>query len=362
VGVRRNEAQPPHSSSGERLKHALESRPARLFERSSVCRLAVIAVSRETGETEVTTVDIQGQRRSDNFEDRGRGGGGAGAAGVPIALLAAVVRRIGLRGALVLAVIGGIVYFVLPSSLRQMLFGAVTGNAATSPAGGPESGACQASATNEKACDFSRAVLGSTEDVWSAAFRQGRLPGYGGRPPGDYQQPKLAVFVDNVSTSGCGNASSDVGPFYCPGDRKLYIDPTFYEVMEQRLRAPGDFAQAYVIAHEVGHHVQNLIGATQVGVKGETRNQQSVRVELQADCFAGVWGYTAKSSLKITEEDLREALNAAHAIGDDALGHQDSDDYTHGTSAQRMKWFRAGFDGGDARRCDTFAVDDYSKL
>jgi len=306
-------------------------------------------------------VDIQGQRRSDNFEDRGRGAGGAGAAGIPIALLSMIVRRLGLRGTLVLAAIGAAAYFFLPASVRQMLFGAVTGNATTSPSGGPQGGVCGASGENAKACDFSRAVLGSTEDVWKSAFEQGHLPRYS-RPPGAYREPRLAVFTDNVTTTGCGRASSDVGPFYCPGDGVLYIDPSFYDVMEQRLKAPGDFAQAYVIAHEVGHHVQNLIGATQVARRGESKNQQSVRIELQADCFAGVWGHSAKASLKITEDDLREALDAAHAIGDDALGHQDSDDFTHGTSAQRMKWFRAGFDGGDARRCDTFAVDDYASL
>lgn len=307
-------------------------------------------------------MDIQGQRRSDNFEDRGRGAGRAGAAGIPIALLSAVARRLGLRGTLVLVAIAGVAYFVLPDSIRHMLFGAVTGTATTAPAGGPEGGVCQASPGNTKACDFSRVVLGSTEDVWKSAFEQGRLPRYGGRQPGAYREPRLAVFTDNVKTNGCGSASSDVGPFYCPGDGLLYIDPSFYDVMEQRLKAPGDFAQAYVIAHEVGHHVQNLIGSTQVSRKGESQNQQSVRLELQADCFAGVWGHTAKASLKITEEDLSEALRAAHAIGDDALGSRDSDDYTHGTSAQRMKWFRAGFDGGDARRCDTFAVDNYAAL
>jgi uncharacterized protein len=306
-------------------------------------------------------MDIEGRRRSDNFEDRGRGSGGA-AAGIPVMALAAIVRRIGLKGSLIIAAIAGVVYFVLPANVRQMLFGAVTGGSAASSGGAAAGGsACQASAGNTKACDFSRAVLASTEDVWAAEFQAGRLPRYGGNP-GAYQQPTLVVFAGAVSTGGCGGASSDAGPFYCPGDRKLYIDPSFYDVMEQRLKAPGDFAQAYVIAHEVGHHVQNLIGATQVSVRGETANQGSVRVELQADCLAGVWGHTAKSSLKITEDDLREAVNAAHAIGDDALGHQNADDYTHGTSAQRMRWFRTGFEGGDARRCDTFAVDQYSKL
>jgi uncharacterized protein len=170
------------------------------------------------------------------------------------------------------------------------------------------------------------------------------------------------VFSGGVSTGGCGNASSDVGPFYCPGDRKLYIDPGFYQVMETRLKAPGDFAQAYVIAHEVGHHVQNLIGSSKLRLKGENANQSSVRVELQADCLAGVWGHTAKAVLQITDEDLREATSAAHAIGDDTLGQANADDYTHGTSAQRMRWFRRGFDGGDARQCDTFAVEKYSEL
>jgi predicted metalloprotease len=132
--------------------------------------------------------------------------------------------------------------------------------------------------------------------------------------------------------------------------------------MERRLRAPGDFAQAYVIAHEVGHHVQNLIGATDLAVRGETKNQISVRVELQADCFAGVWGHTARAALAITTDDLKEAVNAAHAIGDDTLGHTNAAAYTHGTSAQRMKWFRRGFDSGDARQCDTFAVETASGL
>jgi predicted metalloprotease len=204
-------------------------------------------------------------------------------------------------------------------------------------------------------------VLASTEDVWGAEFDRGRLPRYQ-RAPGKYEQPTLVVFSGGVATGGCGSASSDAGPFYCPGDHKLYIDPAFYDVMEKRLKAPGDFAQAYVIAHEVGHHVQNLIGSSKLGAKGESDNQSSVRVELQADCLAGVWGHTARSSLKITDEDLREAVTAAHAIGDDALGHSNSDDYTHGTSEQRMRWFRRGFDTGDARQCDTFATAKYSEL
>jgi uncharacterized protein len=132
-------------------------------------------------------------------------------------------------------------------------------------------------------------------------------------------------------------------------------------VMEKTLKAPGDFAQAYVIAHEVGHHVQNLIGSTRRQINGESQNQTSVRVELQADCLAGVWGKAAKAALSITEEDLGEALGAAHAIGDDALGAKEAQ-FTHGSSVQRMRWFRRGFDGGDARECDTFAEQSYGKL
>jgi uncharacterized protein len=204
-------------------------------------------------------------------------------------------------------------------------------------------------------------VLASTEDVWTAQFQGGRLPSYSQRP-GRYAQPTLALFEDGVTTGGCGNATSAVGPFYCPRDSKLYIDPGFYDVMEKRLKAPGDFAQAYVIAHEVGHHVQNLIGATRQRVRGDSENETSVRVELQADCFAGVWGHTARASLAITDEDLKEAINAAHAIGDDTLGSASSDDYTHGTSAQRIRWFRRGFESGNAERCDTFQVTKYSEL
>jgi uncharacterized protein len=187
------------------------------------------------------------------------------------------------------------------------------------------------------------------------------LPQYGA-PASAYQEPTLAVFSGSVQTGGCGGATSAVGPFYCPGDRKLYIDPDFYQVMERRLKAPGDFAQAYVVAHEVGHHVQNLIGSSRLSVRGETKNQVSVRVELQADCLAGVWGHTARASLAINEEDLKEALNAAHQIGDDQLGHSNKAEFTHGSSEQRMKWFRRGFDGGDARQCDTFAVKDPASL
>ncbi|MBL8544891.1 MAG: neutral zinc metallopeptidase [Hyphomonadaceae bacterium] len=297
-----------------------------------------------------------GQRRSDNFEDRGRGsGGGMGGGGLPGGVLFAILRRIGFRGILIVGVLGAIVWFGFPQFRAPILQLLGIGGGGGEVAQG-EGTVCDSSTGATQACDFSRVILGSTEDVWGQQFQQGRLPRYNNQQPGAYQNPTLVVYSGGVATEGCGSASSDVGPFYCPGDRKLYVDPSFYEVMESRLRAPGDFAQAYVIAHEVGHHVQNLIGATQVQVQGESQNQTSVRVELQADCFAGVWGHTARATLAIDDADLREALNAAHAIGDDALGHQNESQFTHGSSAQRMAWFRRGFDSGDARQCDTFNV------
>jgi predicted metalloprotease len=296
-------------------------------------------------------MDIEGRRRSSNFEDRGRGSGGGGG-GLPVGALLSVARLLGFKGVLVVGAVLGVGYFLLPSQLKQQVFGGLQGSGQGTQGSGS---VCQTSPGNGKACDFSRVVLASTEDVWTAQFQKGALPRYAS-PQGAYEVPTLVVFADGVATGGCGNASSAVGPFYCPRDKKLYIDPSFYDVMDKRLKAPGDFAQAYVIAHEVGHHVQNLIGATDVSVKGETQNQISVRVELQADCFAGVWGHTARASLKITDDDLKEAVNAAHAIGDDTLGHSNADDYTHGTSAQRMRWFRRGFESGNARQCDTFGV------
>jgi predicted metalloprotease len=305
-------------------------------------------------------MDIEGRSKSTNFEDRGVGGRGGGG-GIPLQALSAVVRLLGVKGTLIIGAVVGGAYFLMPASLKQRLFGALAEGGQQGPAGQGAGTVCQASPENGKACDFSLIVLRSTEEVWAPVFQRGELPNYG-KPSGSYREPTLVVFGNSVSTSGCGNATSDVGPFYCPADQKLYIDPGFYDVMEKRLRAPGDFAQAYVIAHEVGHHVQNLIGASQLQVKGETSNQVSVRVELQADCLAGVWGHTARAALAITEEDLSEALNAAHAIGDDTLGSSDARQHTHGSSAQRKRWFRRGFDGGDARQCDTFAIRNYGQL
>ncbi|MBK3747021.1 KPN_02809 family neutral zinc metallopeptidase [Stutzerimonas balearica] len=205
--------------------------------------------------------------------------------------------------------------------------------------------------------DFVRAILGDTEDTWQALFRQSGE---------QYRDPRLVLFRGGVN-SACGFASSAVGPFYCPGDQQVYLDLQFFDEMARRFSAAGDFAQAYVIAHEVGHHVQTLLGVSQQvqqararGARLEGDNGLLVRQELQADCLAGVWAHHAQQRHDWLEQgDLEEALNAASAIGDDRLQQQSQgrvvpDAFTHGTSAQRVRWFRTGFDSGEPGRCDTF--------
>jgi predicted metalloprotease len=302
-------------------------------------------------------MDTEGRRRSDNFEDRGTGARGSGGGGMAGAALAGLMRSLGLRGTLILVAVLGVGYLIAPAGVKQAILGAFSGDSSDDTGagtGGSSGSACAASLAFGKACDFSRVVLASTEDVWAGEFKKGALPDYG-RPVSAYRNPTLVVFSERVGT-GCGYATSAVGPFYCSNDLRLYLDPSFYDTMARRLQAPGDFAQAYVIAHEVGHHVQKLIGARGISAEGEDRNQTSVRLELQADCLAGVWGHTARASLSITDQDLQEALTAAHNIGDDALGHRNAATFTHGSSQQRMRWFKRGFDSGDARRCDTFAA------
>jgi len=204
---------------------------------------------------------------------------------------------------------------------------------------------------------FVQAILGDTEDTWRALFQESGE---------QYRDPTLVLFRGGVNSAG-GLASSAVGPFYCPGDRQVYLDLQFFDEMASRFSASGDFAQAYVIAHEVGHHVQTLLGvsqqiqaARQRGARMEGDSGLLVRQELQADCFAGVWAYHAQQRHDWLEDgDLEEALNAATAIGDDNLQKQSQgrvvpDAFTHGTSAQRVKWFRTGFDSGEPARCDTF--------
>ena len=207
--------------------------------------------------------------------------------------------------------------------------------------------------------EFVSVVLADTEDTWKDIFRR-----YGRT----YQEPTLVLFTDTVQ-SACGFADAAVGPFYCPRDHRVYIDLRFYQDLKERFKAPGDFAQAYVIAHEVGHHVQNLLGTTEKVQSAQSRssrveaNRLSVRVELQADCFAGVWAYHANKARKILEEgDLEEALRAASAIGDDRLQRQTRgtvvpDSFTHGTSDQRVRWFRRGIETGDLDQCNTFKAE-----
>lgn len=301
---------------------------------------------------------IDNQRRSSNIRDRGGGRSGGGMrGGLPVSM-----GNLGIRGMIIVGLILAGIYFFAPPSIKNAVFGQLLGADGAQSA---VSGGASTCDTHAEACDFVAAILGSTEDVWREQFQQGRLPDYGANL-GAYEDPTLNIFSTQVSTA-CGTAPSSVGPFYCPGDRDVYIDPTFFDVMRTRLKSPGDFAQAYVIAHEVGHHIQNLIGATRLSLPGENQNQTSVRVELQADCLAGVWGHVERTDLDIDEADLREALNAAHSIGDDTLqrqsqGYVDPNKFSHGTSEQRMRWFRRGFDSGDARQCDTFAVLSYDQL
>ncbi|MGE3877246.1 MAG: neutral zinc metallopeptidase, partial [Parvibaculaceae bacterium] len=213
--------------------------------------------------------------------------------------------------------------------------------------------------TGDAGKDFVARVLGSTERVWTDKFQQvGR----------QYQAPKLVLFNGFVQ-SACGMAQSAMGPFYCPGDQKVYIDLSFYQDMKNKLGAPGDFAQAYVIAHEVGHHVQNLLGIAdkvqqaRMQSSQEEANALSVRMELQADCLAGVWAKTANDKNQILEEgDIEEGLNAAAAIGDDRLqrrsqGYVVPESFTHGSSAQRVRWFKQGMQTGDMNSCDTFGTN-----
>jgi uncharacterized protein len=213
------------------------------------------------------------------------------------------------------------------------------------------------SPAEEELKKFVSVVLADTEDVWTGVFKEtGR----------EYRDPKLVLFTDQVQ-SACGMAGSASGPFYCPGDQKVYIDLAFYSELRDRLGAPGDFAQAYVIAHEVGHHVQRLLGisdkmrAAESGMSRSQANELSVRLELQADFFAGVWAHYAQNKGLLERGDIEEALGAASAVGDDRLQRQTQgrvvpDSFTHGTSEQRVRWFRKGLDTGDLKQGDTFSA------
>jgi len=284
-------------------------------------------------------MEWRGRRESGNVEDRrGRrisGGGIAGLGGAGIVVVLVVSLLTGQN----------------PLTLLQSLGGQAGDTAAT-----PDQ-PYQETAEEHELSQFVRVVLADTEDIWGKL-----LPQQAGRP---YEQPILVLFTEAVQ-SGCGSAESQMGPFYCPADHKLYIDLSFYNELRQRFGAPGDFAQAYVIAHEVGHHVQNLLGtsdkvhAAEQRANQEEANALSVRLELQADCYAGVWANHTEQEKHVLEQgDLEEAIGAAQAVGDDRLqmatrGRVVPETFTHGTAEQRAHWFEQGFSSGDLTHCDTF--------
>jgi predicted metalloprotease len=271
-------------------------------------------------------------RRSTNVEDR-RGGGMGG-----------LVLGGGGLGVVALAVI----YMLLGGNPADIL-----GSQTQSP---PAASAPGAPRADDKLVDFSSAILGSTEDVWTQIFKE----------RGAQYQPTTFVPYDQATATGCGTGQAAMGPFYCPADNRVYIDMAFYRELHERFGVPGDFAQAYVIAHEVGHHVQQLMGTTdqvqQQGLSGASGRRLSVRVELQADCYAGVWANRANATQHILETgDIDSGLAAANAVGDDTLQKQTQgrvvpDSFTHGSSAQRVRWFKAGFEAGKPEACDTFSV------
>ena len=279
-----------------------------------------------------------GRRESDNVEDNRGGGGG----------------RFALGGGIV-SIIALAIYYFTGIDASQLL-NQVSSNSPVQT----EQRAKDPNAPEDKQKQFVRVVLADTEDIWTKLFNDmGKT----------YEQPHLVLFSDGI-TSGCGNASSATGPFYCPADAKVYIDLSFYDELQNRFGAAGDFAQAYVIAHEVGHHVQNLLGISAKMDEARSRmreskyNKLSVKLELQADFYAGVWAHYEQSLKKVLDPgDIEEALNAANAIGDDRLqkemqGRVEPDSFTHGTSAQRMYWFKKGYETGDVNQGDTFGNGD----
>jgi predicted metalloprotease len=277
-----------------------------------------------------------GGRRGGNIEDRRgmRGGvvGGVGAGGV------------------ILALIGYFVFGIDPSTTMQTV-GAVTG-------GGQEQQAGVQGSPADEAGAFVDVVSTSVDDVWAGIFSQ----------EGERYPPPKVVLYNQATGTGCGTGQAAMGPFYCPGDRKVYLDLTFWDELAQKFGAQGEAARAYVIAHEIGHHVQNLLGVMDDVNRAQQENpadanELSVRLELQADCLAGIWGHAAYQQGDLLESgDLEEGLNAAAAVGDDRIqsrsgGGVNPDSFTHGTSEQRVRWFRKGFDSGDPTACDTFKGD-----
>lgn len=285
----------------------------------------------------------EGNRESDNVEDRRSGGGSSGRGGLG-------GRGIGL-GSIAIALVVSYFLGISPLTVLNLLSGG-------SPTQQTESAPARQPPADDPMARFVSTVLADTEDVWKDMFTRGGAT---------YQEPRLVLFRGTTPTA-CGQGQAAMGPFYCPGDQKVYIDLDFYETLKNQLGAPGDFAQAYVIAHEVGHHVQNLLGITtkmderRGRVSQAEYNALSVRLELQADCFAGVWAHHAQNARQILESgDVEEAMNAAAKIGDDALqraggGAVVPDSFTHGTSAQRQRWFNSGLKNGSVKGCDTFSA------
>lgn len=294
----------------------------------------------------------KGLRKSTNVNDqRGRSGGGRGFGGFGGAGGAGLIRLLFSKTGLI--IVGIILLFSWIMGVNPLSFFMDTGS---SGVGMDQSVPYEPSAKEEEMADFTKAVLGNTEDVWNEL-----LDGY--------REPTLTLFTDQVQ-SACGSASSASGPFYCSTDEMVYIDLSFFDEMSAKLDAPGDFAQAYVIAHEVGHHIQHLIGvsgkvhAMRSELSEEEYNKLSVKLELQADFLAGVWAHHAQNMNNIIEPgDFEEALNAASAIGDDRLqkkfqGRVVPDAFTHGTSEQRVRWFRKGYETGDINQGDTFNASE----
>ena len=291
----------------------------------------------------------EGNRESDNVEDRRAGGGGGFGGGG--GLLGG--RSIGI-GTIVVALLGGWAFGIDPLTIIGMLSG---GGAPTAQVQQQQIPA-QRPPADDRMAAFVSTVLADTEDVWKDLFAKGGAT---------YQEPRLVLFRGATQTA-CGQGQAAMGPFYCPADQKVYIDLGFYETLKSRLGAPGDFAQAYVIAHEVGHHVQNLLGISgkmdqmRSRVSKAEYNVLSVKLELQADCFAGVWANRAQTARQILEQgDVEEAMNAAAKIGDDALQRSSGstvvpESFTHGTSAQRQRWFDTGLKNGNIKACDTFSA------
>ncbi|MBE7939877.1 MULTISPECIES: neutral zinc metallopeptidase [Ramlibacter] len=286
----------------------------------------------------------EGNAESDNVEDRRDGGGGGGGFGIGGGGLGI--------GAIVIALVGGAIFGINPMTILGMLSGG------GGPAPVQQQAPAHAPPANDEAAKFVSVVLRSTEDVWTQLFQKAGAT---------YHPPKLVLFRGAIPT-GCGQGQAAMGPFYCPADQKVYIDLGFYDILRNRLGAPGEFAQAYVIGHEVGHHVQDELGITrkvdaQRGRLSEAQaNALSVRVELQADCFAGVWGHWSQQSKQwLDPQDIQSAMNAAAKIGDDALQRSAGravvpESFTHGTSAQRQHWFMAGYQSGSVKACDTFGA------